>query len=184
MKNTTKIMILLIVAILVVVGVFLILKFVGNTSKTNLEPVEKAEDLSNLIDKVYEGKEDVLPRLNTTIVDVANVDNVKAVTGLENVDNFEYVVVSEPLMSSQAYSFVLAKVKKGVDSDNIAKEMSEKVDPRKWICVSAEKIYATSSGDVVCLVMASQEWGKPVYDSFKSLAGNINTEYEKTVEEF
>ena len=51
------------------------------------------------------------------------------------------------MMSSQAYSLVLVKVKDGVDANNIAKTMSEKIDTRKWICVSAEKLYATSSNE-------------------------------------
>ena len=83
------------------------------------------------------------------------------------------------MISSQAYSFVVAKVKDGVDANSIAKEMLDKVNPIKWICVGAEKVYATSSGDVVCLVMASEEWAKPIYESFKSLAGTIGQEYER-----
>jgi hypothetical protein len=86
------------------------------------------------------------------------------------------------MMSSQAYSLVLVKVKDGVDANNIAKTMSEKIDTRKWICVSAEKLYATSSNDIVCLVMASEEWAKPVYEGFKALAGTVQEEYTKTEE--
>ena len=71
------------------------------------------------------------------------------------------------------------EVKDGVDANSIAKEMLDKVNPIKWICVGAEKVYATSSGDVVCLVMASEEWAKPIYESFKSLAGTIGQEYER-----
>lgn len=86
------------------------------------------------------------------------------------------------MMSSQAYSLVLVKVKDGVDADKIAKSMSEQIDIRKWICVSAEKLYATSSGDVVCLVMSSEERAKPIYEKFKKLAGTIGEEYIKTEE--
>ena len=60
--------------------------------------------------------------------------------------------------------------------------MSEQIDTRKWICVSAEKLYATNSGDVVCLVMSNEEWAKPVYDGFKELAGQVGEEYTKTEE--
>ena len=117
------------------------------------------------------------------ILDITNNDSVKYITGLENGTNFEYVVVSEPLMSSQAYSLVLAKVKSGINADEIAKQMSENIDTRKWICVEAEKLYATSSGDIVFLVMSNEGIAKPIYERFKSLAGNINQVYEKTAEE-
>ena len=86
-------------------------------------------------------------------------------------------------MTSQAYSLVLAKVKAGINANEIAKQMSENVDQRKWICVSAEKVYATSSGDIVFLVMSSEEKAKPIYEKFKTLSGNIGQEYEKSEEE-
>lgn len=182
MNKQTKI-IILVVAIILVAMIVSAIFFMPKGNKTNLDPVNSAEDLSLLVDKVYEGQENLLRSLNTRSVDVANNDDIKGVTGLENGKDLEFVVVSEPMIGSQAYSFVLAKVKEGKDANSIAKAMSEQVDARKWICVSAEKIYATNSGDVVCLVMSSEEWGKPIYDKFKELAGHIGEEYEKTQDE-
>jgi hypothetical protein len=85
-------------------------------------------------------------------------------------------------MSSQAYSLVIAKVKEGTDADKLAKAMSENIDMRKWICVSAEVLYATSTEDLVFLVMSSEEMAKPVFDAFKNKVGNVGEEYKK--EEF
>ena len=76
----------------------------------------------------------------------------------------------------------MAKVKAGVDANAIAKEMSEKVNTAKWICVLADKLYATSSGDIVFLVMSSEDMAKPIYEKFKTLAGNVNEVYEKSEE--
>ena len=87
------------------------------------------------------------------------------------------------MMTSQAYSLVLVKVKNGVDANAVAKTMNENINSRKWICVSAEKVYTTSSKDVVCLVMSSEEIAKTIYEKFKILAGNIGEEYEKTEQE-
>ena len=168
--------------IAIVVGIIFMNNRPKEETKTNTVKIEKAEDLSNLINEIYKGKEENLPRLNTQIVDVNDADAIKNATGLENGNDFEFVAISEPMMSSQAYSLVLAKVKDNVNANNIAKEMSEKIDTRKWICVSAEKLYATSSEDIVCLVMSSEEWAKPVYDEFKKLAGKIGEEYTKTEE--
>lgn len=171
--------IMIVIAILAVVAVVLGIIFMNKGPKTNLQPIENAEGLSALVDEVYKDQENLLSSLNTQIIDVANADAVKYVTGLENGDNLEYLAVSEPMMSSQAYSFVLAKVKKGVDANSVAKEMSEKVDMRKWICVGAEKVYATNSADVVCMVMSSEEWAKPIYEKFKTLAGTTGEEYTR-----
>lgn len=183
MKKITKIIIatIVIIAILIAIGIVI---FLNARPKTNLETVNSVEDLSTLVSKIYEGQEEnILPSLQTQIVDTTNNDIVKMVTGLENANDLEYVVVSEPMMTSQAYSLVLAKVKEGKNANEIAKQMSENVDQRKWICVSAEKVYATSSGDIVFLVMSSEEMAKPIYERFKILAGNIGKEYEKTEEE-
>lgn len=182
MKKQT--IIILTVVILALVLIFAVV-FMNKGNKTNLKPIESAEDLSALIKELYVGKEQTLPpSVNTTIVDVTDANAVKSATGLENGDNLQFLAVSEPMISSQAYSLVLAKVKDGVDANEVAKAMSEKINPAKWICVSAEKIYATNSGDVVCLVMASEEWAKPVYESFKTLAGTVGKEYEKTGADF
>ena len=139
---------------------------VENVAETAIS-VESASDLELLVNELYENNIDLYPSLANQAIDVTDADSVKYMTGLENGDKLQYLVVSEPMMSSQAYSLVIAKVKDGVDADAVAKEMSENIDTRKWICVSAEKLYATSSGDIVFLVMSSEEMAKPVYNSFK-----------------
>lgn len=182
MKNVTKIIIvaIVIIAILAVIGIVI---FLNAKPKSNLGTINSAEDLSALVNKIYEGQEDMFSSLQTQVVDTTDNNIVKMFTGLENGNDLEYLVVSEPMMTSQAYSLVLAKVKSAANANEIAKQMSENVDQRKWICVSAEKVYATSSQDIVFLVMSSEETAKPIYERFKTLAGNIAKEYEKTEEE-
>ena len=159
---------------------------VNNEKETNNETtaleINSAEDLSALVDKLYEGKQDLYPSLMTQPIDVTDKDSVSYMTGLESGEELEYLVVSEPMMSSQAYSLILAKVKDGVDADKVAKTMNENVDYRKWICVAAEKIYSTSTDNIVFLVMSSEKMAKPIYDDFKSLVGNIGQEYERVGE--
>ena len=100
--------IIIIVAILVAIAIVLGIILMSNKPKTNLKPIESAEDLSSLIDEVYEGQEGLPSSLNTQIIDVTDANAVQYTTGLENGDNLQYVAVSEPMMSSQAYSFILA----------------------------------------------------------------------------
>lgn len=182
MNKTTKIVIA-VVAIIAVIVIAVALMAMNSKPKTNLDPITSAEDLTALVEKIYEGLEIEMPMLMSQAVDVTNNDMVAYVTGLENADDIEYVVASEPMMSSQAYSLVLVKVKEGVNANEVAKEMNENIDNRKWICVTAEKVYSTSSGDVVCLVMSKEETAKAVYENFKTLAGTVGEEYERTAEE-
>ena len=183
MDKTVKTILIALVVIAIVVAVVVAILKANGKPKTSLEEVNSSEDLVALVDKLYEGQKGIFSSLQSQTVDVADSDFVQYYTGLENGENLEYVVSSEPMISSQAYSLVLAKVKEGVDANTVAKEMSEKVNTAKWICVSAEKLYATSSGDIVFLVMSSEDMAKPIYEKFKTLAGNVNEVYEKNEEE-
>lgn len=180
-KGKGKIIFLIIIAILAValITAGIVLAINANKPKSNVQ-ITSAEDMQNLVNTVYTGLEDNLPpTLNTQIVDVNNADVLKSFTGLTSNENIDAVVASEPMIGAQAYSFVLVKVKDGADADSIAKEMSENIDTRKWICVQAEKLYATSVDNLVVLVMSSDEWATPVYNKVKEVLGAHNEEYTK-----
>ena len=180
-KGKGKLIFLIIIAILAVALIIagIVLAINANKPKSNVQ-ITSAEDMQNLVNTVYTGIEDNLPpTLNTQIVDVNNVDVLKSFTGLTSNENIDAVVASEPMIGSQAYSFVLVKIKDGADADGIAKEMSENIDTRKWICVQAEKLYATSVDNLAVLVMSSDEWATPVYNKVKEVLGAHNEEYTK-----
>ena len=180
-KGKGKLIFLIIIAILAVALIIagIVLAINANKPKSNVQ-ITSAEDMQNLVNTVYTGLEDNLPpTLNTQIVDVNNADVLKSFTGLTSNENIDAVVASEPMIGSQAYSFVLVKVKDGADADSIAKEMSENIDTRKWICVQAEKLYATSVDNLAVLVMSSDEWATPVYNKVKEVLGAHNEEYIK-----
>ena len=182
MKKETKI-ILEIVAVVIIVLV-IVLGVKKNKEVINVEvkasalKVESQADLEKLVDQIYEGVE-TYPSITTMPVDLTDANSVKTFTGISSIDKIDCAVVSEPMVGAQAYSMVLVKVKDGVNANKIAEEMFEGINPRKWICVTAEKIYATSSGDIAFLVMSDNEIAKPVYENFKKLAQGIGAEYEK-----
>lgn len=180
MKNSTKIIVIIAAIILIALAVVIVLK---NTNKSNLESINDVADLSTLVDKIYAGVNIEMPGVATEIIDLSDTETAKYITGLKDTSDLEYLVVSQPMMTSQAYSLILAKTKPGANKNKIAKEMTDGVDIRKWVCVSAEKVYTTSSGDVICLVMSNAETAKAVYDSFKNLAGSVRQEFERTEQE-
>ena len=181
MNKIVKIVIAIIVAIVIIMGVNLFRKS-SPKQESNLN-INNNDDLVSLINQIYEGVTIEMPKLQTQALDVTDANMVKTFTGLDSTENIENLVVSEPLMSSQAYSLVLVKVKDGANINDMAKTMNENIDVRKWICVSAEKVYTATSGNVICLVMTNADTAKTVFDSFKAIAGGIEKEYERTVEE-
>ena len=176
MKKST----IVIIAVCVVVVAVLAVVFLSNTSSSNLPAIASAENLSTLVDSIYAGVTDEMPGVMTQPIDVTDKDAVSYMTGLETGDELEYLVVSEPMMSSQAYSLVVAKVKSGANASKVAETMKNNIDTRKWICVTAEKVYATNSGDVVFLVMTRADLAESVLNSFKNLAGNTGKVFERT----
>ena len=183
MEKNKKI-IITIAVILAVIAVIATIVLVNNSkteddkklaSKLN---IQTTEELENLVDKIYEGTpEENMPMLQSMLIDINDKDMVSSLIGFDSTEKIDAIVASEPMMSSQAYSMVLVKVKDTKDANEIAKKINESVNPNKWICVSAEKIYTTSIDNIVCLVMSDEEVAKPVFENFKKLAGKVGQEY-------
>ena len=162
-----KNLIYIIIGVIVVVGIIVGFVFGMQNKKSKGLKLETTAEMKAMFEKIYSDLGDTLPSLEYT--------------GLKSNKDIEAVVVSEPLMNAQAYSAVAVKVKDGADVETMQKEMLDNINTNKWICVSAEKVYATNSGNIIFLVMADEEWAKPVYEGFKKFANNeIGKELERT----
>ena len=183
MKKQTiiAIVIAVIVVLAIIIGVV-----VGNSQKTKGEgsTIETASQMEAMFKSIYDKLGDELPNLETAEIDVSDASTVKVYTGLQSNENVETLVVSEPLMSSQAYSAVAVKVKAGANVENMKQEMLDNINMAKWICVSASNLYITNTGNTIFMVMADNDWAKPVYDAFKEYVNNnIGKELEKVSDE-
>lgn len=180
MKKT----IIIVVSVLVVIAIVIGGIFIFNKEEKPVVSMETSQDLESIINSVNEKANLPLRSLSTTTVDISNEMTLTSYTGLKSTEGIEQVVVSEPMITSQAYSLVLVKVADNADVEAIKKEMLDNVDVRKWICVTAEKVYVTNYQDLICLVMSSEELAKPVYNAFKEVVqGKVGTELERTTEE-
>lgn len=143
----------------------------NNNSDAGLK-AENAEDLLEIMNNVY-GKtlEDSLPGLDTVEIDVTDEYQFSRFTGLSSNENVEAVVVSMPFINAQAYEAALIKVKKGADVEAMKQEILDNINMNMWICVSAEKLYVTSSNDVIFLVMGQEGWEETVFNAFKEYVG-------------
>ena len=180
-KNIILTVAIIIIVIIAAIAVMLNLK---KSSGTQNGQLETASQMKSMFDSVYSKLKDELPSLETQEIPTNDATQITAYTGIQSTDCVETLVVSEPLMSSQAYSAVTVKVKDGTDIEKIKNEMLENVNMAKWICVSAGKLYITNNGNTIFMVMADEEWSKPVYDEFKSYVNNnIGKELEKDGED-
>lgn len=143
--------------------------------------VETPKDINDIINTINKNNKNILPELETMKVDIKNIDEVTSYTGLKTNDGIESIVVSAPLITAQAYSVAVVKVKDNADVEKIKQEMLDNIDMRRWICVSAEQLYITNSGNVIFSVMADKDIAKAVYNDFKKYVNNnIGKELEKS----
>ena len=132
--------------------------------------------------KKQENVEENLTDIMAKIYENAGVSNEDMETVSLNDENTSYYIgdvsfsfkeglASEPIMSSVAHSVVLVRLNSASDAEKAKKEIKEKVDPNKWICVSVdeENVYVESIGDLVLLVMDNQN-GEKLKSSFLSLS--------------
>ncbi len=119
------------------------------------DAVEPDDALSDIVDAIYE-KADPGYALGTVGVDLTDEYLLSYYTGLTDGSVLTAAVASEPMISSQAFSLVVARVADGQDAKTVAKDMLAGVNPAKWICVSADDMTAAVSGDIVLLVMVNE----------------------------
>ena len=186
MKKQTMITIIVIaiIAIIAIVGVVIVKNNNNTTNGGTSVKIESGKDMKSMLKSIYSENKDVLPELETEEIDVSNSDLVTSYTGIQSTGNVESLVVLEPLMSSQAYSAVALKVKSNANIETVKEEILNNVDMRKWICVSAEKLYVTNYNNIIFFVMSDEDWATATYNSFKEYVGNeIGKELQKTGEE-
>mgnify|MGYP007065858533 FL=1 len=125
------------------------------------------EPLSDVMKKLYENiSEDEMTLLETVEVTKENQEYY-----LGNVSfNYQEALASEPVMSSIAHSVVLIRLKDTKNIESIKKEIKEKVDPNKWICVGVEdkNVIVVSKGNLILLVM-DDEYATQIRDNFLNL---------------
>ena len=164
--------------LLAVISFIIFILVSGSGKKGNVETPKNVNDIINTINK---NNKNVLPELETIKVDIKNIDEVTSYTGLKTNDGIESIVVSEPLVTAQANSVAIVRVKDNADVEKIKQEMLDNIDMRRWICVSAEQLYITNSGNVIFSVMADKDVAKAVYNDFKKYVNNnIGKELEKS----
>ena len=138
------------------------------------DPTAPDAELSGLVDSIYAEYE--VPIMTVvTAVDVNDSTWIKPYTGLDDGSQLDAAVVSESAIGSQAYSLVLVRVADGVDAAQVADQMAAGIDPRKWVCVTADDIMVGSAGNIAMLVMVDSQLdisAQSIADAFVKVEGD------------
>lgn len=131
----------------------------GGNTEPEAPAFELTGTLEEIVDSIYanETATDEIASLATNEVTLTDVDGLTYNLGVTSAEAIERAVVSEPMMSSIAYSLALVKAKEGADIEALKNEILEGVNYRKWFCVAAEKIAVANCGDIIMMVMSSEE---------------------------
>lgn len=139
------------------------------TSLVILSGCQKEENIelsmNEVVDKLYVGLEDNIPMVGSTEI---TKDNMKSYIGIDNLDIKEGVA-SEALIGSIAHSVVVLRVNDKVDVEKAKNDIKENANPRKWVCVEAEKVIVKSKGDVIILIMSNNELAPKIESNFDNL---------------
>ena len=89
-----------------------------------------------------------------TVNAVVTDENVENYLGLQSLNGAE-ALASESMIGAIAHSVVLLRATEGTDIEALKKEIKEKVDPRKWICVGVEReeIIVDNIGNLIIMII-------------------------------
>lgn len=99
---------------------------------------------------------------------------LKSYTGLDSAKDITDAAAYEPMTGAQAFSLVMVRVAEGANAKDVAQQMKENIDPRKWICAMADQVMVAGYGDVVMFIMVDTDLGKTAQsyvDAFATLCG-------------
>lgn len=100
---------------------------------------------------------------------------VQYFTGLASAEKLTDIAVYESMTGSQAFSLVLVRTTEGGEvAREVAQEMTDNIDTRKWICVGADEKMVAGYGDTVMLIMLDSQLGlkaQTYVDAFETVCG-------------
>jgi hypothetical protein len=155
-----------------------------NNDVTGMVHLEGTDDVNAFIDEVYGAvSEDMLPSsLMTNELSLDDADTIEYHTGLVDLDGIEGIYLSEPMMSSVAYSAIYVRTNDTADAQAIRDAIMENVNPSKWVCVTAEKQSAVILGNDVFFVMGAPETVDAVMENAIVSAASRSMSVSDTVE--
>ena len=123
--------------------------------------------LEEIMEKVYANiPEEELPMMLGNIE--LTSENIEGFIGTADVKYTE-AIANESMTGSIAHSVVLLRLENESDAAVAVKTIKDNVNPRKWICVEASKVIVKNRGNVVILIMSTDELAPKLEKNFNNL---------------
>lgn len=119
------------------------------------------EPLADIMDAILEGTDGEIAVDNADI----SQDRFSWFFGVDAIEGAEGYS-SEAMIGSIAHSVALLRVPDGTDAVKLAGEIKNSVDPRKWICVEAEKTIVKQYANIILVVMSFEGNADTIADNF------------------
>ena len=164
--------------ITLVLALVLALSMVACGGKTETKVENLTGTLEEIIASIQEKHGAVELPLMTMTLDLTDIDGLTYNTGLTSADKITEAAISEPMMG-QPYSLVLVRVADAANAAEIAKQMKDNIDNRKWVCMEADTEVAAYCGDVALFFMVSSDFAEQtstdkMLEAFKGIcAGEV-----------
>lgn len=126
--------------------------------------------MEDLMAKLYNGiDENDLPMYleNITLTD----ESLSNYIGTSDI-KWKEAIASESSVGSIAHSVVLIRMDDKATSKDIEEaknKIKESVDPAKWICTEAEKVYVESNNNLIVVIMTFEDIADPIKNNFLNL---------------
>ncbi len=159
----------LLVAIVAILAVTIGISF-ANKEETKEKTKNVEGTLTEIAEKIYENLPEDNTPMGLTHMEL-NDENIENFIGTKDIEYKEALAV-ESQVGSIAHSTVLIRAKKDADVEAIKKEIKEKVNPRKWVCVGVEDddVIIKNKGDLIIVIIIEDEVGRESIDKgFDSL---------------
>lgn len=124
-----------------------------SSSDISEEPAGYEGSIPDLIADIYEKVPLEMPIGEAMEIDVNDPDTLSYYLGISDGSLLTEAYFSEAMIGSQAYSLCVARLKDPADAETVAKDVLDKTNMCKWICVGATDMNVSVCGDLLLMVM-------------------------------
>lgn len=153
--------ILILLAVLVALACAACGQPAGSGGEENIEG-----SLSELLAKVTKDATD--PELSLLETEVTE-ETFSGFLFIEPIEGAE-AIVSEPGIGSIPHCVALLRVPDSVDPEEVRGEIEKNLNPRKWVCVEAEKTAVLRRGNLILMAMSEANTVDKVVSNFNGLS--------------